>query len=455
MSLPTARPPGASDSTIIKPQGAPRRAPVLSIKGGRGKRPEVEGLQLAPAAVLGVRGVPPLVSAALPLLNVTARLRDSTEAPDLEGLRSRMIGAVKLFEQRSLGSGVPTERGRAAHYALCATVDDVVLNSPWGNYSVWARQSMVSTFHQDVTGGERFFDLLSHLHKDPGTNRDVLLLMYMCLSIGFEGRMRVHPQGHLEIGRIREGLYRTLRGDVERELSPAWRGVDARHRPLSTPLVLWTAAALAALALMGTWFGLGGALDRRSDVTFTALLAAPPRGTPSLQRGAPQPPATPAAAAAAAAATAVEPSLGPLQAAFAPEIGEGLLGLTKTDLGTLIRLRNKGLFATGSAAVSAEFAGLIDRIGRTLKGQVSQLAVVGYTDDVPIRTARFPSNYELSVARADAVGKLLGQQIDPAIIRSEGRGATEPLAPNGTADGREQNRRTEITVVDRRGAPQP
>ena len=442
-----ARPPG-SDTTVIKPGGAPRRAPVLSIRGGaRARRPE-PGPQPAPTGAGAARGVPPRVSASLPLLNVTARLREPGEAPDIEGLRARTVAAVKLFEQRSLGAGVPIERGRAAHYALCATVDDVVLNSAWGSYSVWARQSMVSTFHGDVTGGERFFDLLSHLHKDPGTNRDVLLLMYMCLSIGFEGRMRVHPQGHLEIGRIREGLYRTLRGEGERELSPDWRGVDARHRPLSTPLVLWTAAALAVLILTGAWFGLGGALDRRSDATFAALLAAPPRGTPSLLR-------SPAEKAKDAAAAAADSSLGPLRAALAPEVAQGLLDVEKTDGGTLIRLHNKGLFATGSATVSTEFAGLLDRIGRTLKGQAAQVLVIGYTDDVPIRTARFPSNYELSVARAEAVSKLLGAEVDPAILRAEGRGQAQPVADNGTADGREQNRRTEITVFDRRGAPQP
>ncbi len=443
-----ARPPG-SDTTIIKPQGAPRRAPVLSIRGGaRARRPEAAPPAADAAGAVPGRGVPPLVSAALPLLNVTARLREAAEAPDLDGLRARTIAAVKLFEQRSLGSGVPPERARAAHYALCATLDDVVLNSSWGSYSVWARQSMVSTFHQDVTGGERFFDLLSHLHKDPGTNRDVLLLMYMCLSIGFEGRMRVHPQGHLEIGRIREGLYRTLRGDAERELSPDWRGADARHRPLSTPLVLWTAAALAVLILTGAWFGLGGALDRRSDATFAALLAAPPHGTPSLLR-------TPAEKAKEAAAAAADSSLGPLKAALAPEVAQGLVDLAKTDGGTLIRLHNKGLFDTGSATVSADFAVLIDRIGRTLKGQAAQVVVVGYTDDVPIRTARFPSNYELSVARARSVADLLGGEVDPAIVRAEGRGEAQPVAPNDTADGREQNRRTEIAVLDRRGALQP
>jgi len=148
-------------------------------------------------------------------------------------------------------------------------------------------------------------------------------------------------------------------------------------------------------------------------------------------------------------------SLDPVQRAFAAEIQAGLLSLNKTELGTNLRLRNRGLFTTGSATVSPPFAELIDRIGRILKGQAAQVVVIGYTDNVPISRARFPSNYYLSVGRAEAVARLLGQQLDPAIIRAEGRGAAEPIASNDTPEGREQNRRTDITIVDRMGAPRP
>ncbi len=186
-----------------------------------------------------------IVGAAAQLLNLARRLRGSVTNRDVPALRARAVEEIKNFERVIMAAGVPPEQARAAHYALCATLDDIVLNTPWGAYSAWASNSLVSTFHADVTGGERFFDLLTHLHKDPGTNRDVLALMYLCLSIGFEGRLRVIDQGALELARIRESLYRTLRqvyGDFERELSPHWRGVDARHRPLRSSVALWTIA---------------------------------------------------------------------------------------------------------------------------------------------------------------------------------------------------------------------
>lgn len=445
-----------NESTIIKPGGVELpQTPQLRLNVGRSTR-AAPPPRRSPVLTEGLdrlgftqAGVPPLVAAALPLLNLAGRLRLIDTQPDLETLRGKVIHAVKMFEQKALGAGVPPDRVRAGHYALCATLDDIILGAPWGTYSLWARQSMVTTFHGDVTGGERFFDLLAHSHKDPGTNRDVLLLMYDCLAIGFEGRMRVHPQGHLELARIRDGLYRTLRGDVERELSPEWRGVDMRHKPLSPQLLLWTGTLLATLAMLALYFGLGAALDRRSDATLTALLQTPPSGVPTILR--PHAPAAPATA----PAPPRDDSTKQLQAALANEIKDGLATVAPTDGGARIRLKNEGLFEVGKAEIAPRFAELIDRIGRVLRGTAAAVTVVGYTDTTPIHTAKFPSNYYLSVGRADAVAGLLGQHVDPGRIRAEGRGAAEPVADNATAEGREQNRRTEIVVLDQQGDAQP
>ena len=78
---------------------------------------------------------------------------------------------------------MPIEQLRPAHYALCASLDDVVLNTPWGSSGGWATRSLVSTFHQEVRSGERFFDLLdADVRQNPGMFLPVLELMYLCLS---------------------------------------------------------------------------------------------------------------------------------------------------------------------------------------------------------------------------------------------------------------------------------
>ena len=96
---------------------------------------------------------------------------------------------------------------RPAHYALCASIDDVVLNTPWGSTGSWGARSLVATFHQEVRAGERFFVLLGQMREQPGTFLPVLELMYLCLSLGFQGQYRLSPRGPGELERIREDLY--------------------------------------------------------------------------------------------------------------------------------------------------------------------------------------------------------------------------------------------------------
>jgi type VI secretion system protein ImpK len=379
-----------------------------------------------------------IVGAAAQLLNLARRLRGSVSNRDVAALHARAVGEMKAFERMIMAAGVPPEQARAAHYALCATLDDIVLNTPWGAYSTWASNSLVSTFHVDVTGGERFFDLLTHLHKDPGTNRDVLALMYLCLSIGFEGRLRVIDQGALELSRIREGLYRTLRqvyGDFERELSPHWKGVEARHTPLRSSIALWTILSAAVVVLVAAYILFTALLANRSDLTMQAIAAAPPqdKATLAVIKPAPVPQVAPDA-------------LKTVTAALAPQIAAKQVEVSANGNVLMVRVHNAGMFASGSAVLTDKYKPVIDAIGKAISSQPGLVEVLGYTDDQPIHSARFPSNYELSLARAQAVTSVLSGTIPQNRLRVEGKGATNPIAPNATPAGREANRRTDILV---------
>jgi type VI secretion system protein ImpK len=310
---------------------------------------------------------------------------------------------------------------------------------------------MVSTFHMDVSGGERFFDLLEHLHRNPGTNRDVLLLMYYCLSLGFEGRMRVNPQGLLELGRIREGLYRTLRSahsESERELSPHWQGCNARYQPLSVSMALSTIAATAILSITLLFFGLNSALNARSDATLQEFADLPPKSSATLKMTAALPPAS-FAPASLPTPTPVPPPK--LLAFLEEEIHGGLVTVSPSRQGTLVRIHNRGLFATGSASVQDTFIGLLEKIGAEIAKERVRVIVIGHTDNVPINTFAFPSNWQLSQERARQVARILARHVPATLITAEGRGQTEPVETNDTPEGREANRRTEIVVIQ----PQP
>ena len=436
------------ERTIIKPTpGGLKRPAVRTLTPAPGLAQPLAPAQTAAFdfALLANSSFNVVVGAATQLLNLGRRLRGSVSNRDVGALRTRVVEEIKAFERTIMAAAVQPEQARAAHYAICATLDDIVLTTPWGAYSEWARNSMVSTFHADVTGGERFFDLLTHLHKDPGTNRDVLALMYLCLSIGFEGRMRVIDQGALELGRIRESLYRTLRqvhGDFERELSPSWRGVEARHRPIRSAIALWTIGSLAVALLIGGYVLFSYLLNRDSDRTLQLLAAAPPHPPVSLAVQAPAP--VPHVAASA---------LDGLRSALAAPIAAHQLEVDPAGKNLLVRLYSTGMFGSGSAVIQDKFKPVIATVARAIaaqqapdSGAAQTVLILGHTDNQPIHSARFPSNFELSTARAQAVADLLAGM--PHVeVKVLGKSDTIPIAPNTTAAGREKNRRTELVLT--------
>ena len=167
---------------------------------------------------------------------------------------------------------MPLEQLRPAHYALCASLDDVVLNTPWGSSGTWSERSLVSTFHQEVRSGERFFDVLEQMCDNPGKYLPVIKLMYLCMSLGFIGQYRLSRRGVGDINRIREETYAVIvrqQKAAEQDLAPHTKGVDAPYRPARFRLPLWVAASagLGIVAGLFLWFSIGLNADvRRSSM---------------------------------------------------------------------------------------------------------------------------------------------------------------------------------------------
>src|SRR5262249_42702769 len=114
-----------------------------------------------------------------------------------------------------------------------------------------------------------------------------------------------------------------------------------------------------------------------------------------------------------------------------PEIREGLVTVTDQDERSIITLAGDGIFDPGSIVVKERYVPVLDRIAAAL-GQVSgPVLVTGHTDNQRIHTARFPSNWHLSQARADVVKALLERRlVTPNRVRAEGRADAEPVAAN-------------------------
>ncbi|GGG20716.1 cell envelope biogenesis protein OmpA [Caldovatus sediminis] len=454
--------PGGLPFGPAAPGGGFGAAPPPSAGSGVGPAGLGDGGEAAPPLPGGAEAIPkvgpsPLAAAAAPLLDLLARLSTGGAAavPDPAELHERCLRGLRQFEADAREAGVPAEQIRAAHYALCAALDDVVLSTPWGAQSGWGARTLVASFHKEVRSGERFFDLLAGMQKDPGRYLQALEVAYLCLALGFQGRYRLAPRGASELDRHREGLYQLLaqmRGNWERELSPRWKGVDAPHRPARRGVPAWVGLAAAASVLGLGWAGLSDRLNAASDDLFARVIALPPAEPPEIVRTAPPQPPAPPPPPPPTAAPPRPTALDKLRQFLAPEIQQGLVTVTGDQQRVMVRIRNRGMFASGSATVDQRFVSLLQRIGEALQDEPGRVRVIGHSDNQPIRSARFPSNYHLSAARAEAAKAIIMQAEgqNPTRFLSEGRGEAEPIASNATAEGREENRRIEVLLM--RGA---
>jgi chemotaxis protein MotB len=141
-----------------------------------------------------------------------------------------------------------------------------------------------------------------------------------------------------------------------------------------------------------------------------------------------------------------------LQAKFKRMIDAGHLKVTTRHGRVVLQLRNDVLFDKGEAEVKPEGKQALAEVAAALRGVgAKRFQVAGHTDNEPITTDKkkdFPTNWELSAARAIAVVKLLvSEGVDPGSLSAAGYGPYDPVAPNGTPDGQAKNRRIEITLV--------
>jgi type VI secretion system protein ImpK len=422
-----------SERTVIKPSaGRGARTPAAAPSGaqGGGAAPGRD----APLALdaLMTASLNPLVSAAAPLLNAAARIRGMAQHPNPAGLKDALADGIRKFEAQGRSEGLPNEQVIAGRYILCTLLDEAAADTPWGGSGVWSAHSLLVQFHNEAWGGEKVFQLMSKLAENVANNRNLLELLYVALAFGFEGRYRVIDNGRAQLDSVRTRLVQMLQQGrtVEPALSPRWQGVRSREARLGAGVPLWVVAAALGLLLAAVYVPLRLSINGHSDPLFSALGGLDVKAVPAPV--ALPPPAVPAA---------------PRLATFLKaEVDAGLVQVRDAADRSVIIIKGDGFFEPASADVAARVRPLLARIQEALVSVPGQVLITGHTDNQPIRSARFPSNWHLSQERAAAVKALLAPQVKPERMRSEGRADSEPFEGNATPAQRAQNRRVEITL---------
>ena len=424
---------GGGDRTVMRP-----------MPGGRGRKPEGQpppppqqsSPYSEPVSIRG-SGLNPLVNAATSILTLVGQLRNTTSHPDVANLRNHVVQEIKNFENETRSQGNPQELVLAARYILCTLIDEIVLSTPWGSNSVWSEQSLLSMFHNETWGGEKFFLMLDRMTQEPARHLHMLELLEICLALGFEGKYRVLDRGRDKLYEIQDNLYRAIRlqrGDFERELAPHWEGVRDKRSALVRYVPLWVVGAIACALLLVVYFNFSITLNDTTYPVYERFGKIGRTPLPSVSR----------------VTEAPAPVQHKISQFLQPDIDQGLVDVIENADKTDIVIRGDGLFPSGSASVNSQFYPLIGRIAEALNKVPGQVLVIGHTDNVPIRSFKFKSNWDLSRMRAEDVLKILQRGVKaPARLIADGLADTQPLVPNNSSENRARNRRVVITLVTR------
>ncbi|MGI9499966.1 MAG: type VI secretion system protein TssL, long form [Geminicoccaceae bacterium] len=387
-----------------------------------------------------------LYAAAVSLFGIINQLKHSSVLIDVPELRRRMIAAINSFEQRALAAGYDMTIVQTARYCLCTTVDEAVLSTEWAIDTAWSQQTLLYTFYSDTSGGEMFFTKLDKVqssvtdsadHGDTSAEVDLLEVLYVCLALGFCGKYRILDQGDAKLEQLRQAVYGLVmqrRAAVAHELSPSWRGAEIVDQPRGMLLVGLT-TLMVLVVLLSIFVMLSHYLNERSDQSFAQVQSIGRTVAFELDRETPT-------------VDKAKEWWNGFGTFLEDEIRRGVLELIDTPESVVIRIFNNGLFPSASAAVSDGYQRVFQQIGRAIETKVpGAVTVIGHSDNRPIRTVRFPSNWHLSTARAEAVAQAISPSLsDPDRLSFEGRSDTQPLASNVTPEGQAANRRVEILL---------
>ena len=385
----------------------------------------------------------PILQAAAPLLLTLGNLRIALIGTKPASLMREIAQAITDSEAAMRDAGVAAEEAGTAKYILCATADDIVQNMP-GDQGAWLQNPMLSQFFGERDSGVQFFKVLDRLRQDPARNYGMLELQHACLNLGFEGQYRSGRTGGANaLQSVQRGLYETLRRvrRPERPLSPHWQGQPIAAYLGGFEMPAWAVLGGLGVVLFAAYLGFRTLLGNAAGAALSLAATLQPGGDIAIERRvfAPPPPPPPPSAPQAQ-------QLARVKSALAPEIADGRITVQQTADRIFVRLGSAGLFLSASAQLGASFATLGPRLAAMLDNEAGPVRIVGHTDNSPLKTLRFASNTDLSLARANAVAAVLRKTLrDPNRLAVAGRGPDEPVATNDTVEGRAQNRRVDIS----------
>lgn len=423
-----------ADKTIVipRPGGVPR-APTKPRNEDETLVPELNKTGGGVSFSVSGIGTNRIIDAATTLIALAVELRNTPVVNNVDLLHKQCLNQMRDFENQLRKANVKIDDISDARYCLCTVIDETILNTPWGTNSMWSTKSLLSIFYKQTWGGEQFFALLESRMTNPAKNKDILEFMYVCLELGFEGKFRVDPNGYKQLEEYQDRLYRELsrlQGEMSNEIAPRWRSNVPDIINSTKKIPVWMVGLILAAILLGLYMTFSYKLSEQAEPVYKRFATL----IPEIQ---------------------IESENSQMYVDYANQLRQllateiemnKLMVVEKVDRVSIVIL-NGQMFDSGSAGLNEAYLPLLEKVGQVLATMPGTIEVVGHSDDQKIFTARYHSNWELSLARANSVVRYLsGNDRIATRITAEGRGDAEPMYPNNSDANRAKNRRVEVML---------
>ena len=372
-----------------------------------------------------------LLEAANDCFSLVIFINQSSEVENLAALKHRAIESIKRFESTLRAKSIDLSVINNARYCLCAALDEAALNAKWSSLE-WAEESLLSTFHKETFGGEYFFTLLDDALLHPEANKEFLELQYHCLNLGFKGKYRVDTGGDSKIDDYRNRVYHILNqldGPQSKYLTPSWKSRVAAGMELRNQIPLWVVVSVLTLLTLAVYLFFNMRLNEKVATTTDNLNLVHPISSSQTE-------------------DTKNTQLDLLTQLMHTEIQRGVVSIERQSDRIRITINNESLFNVGEASLRPSFQPILEKLALSLEGTKGKILITGHTDDSPISTNQYPSNWHLSLARATQVANSMAKNTGlMGRLWPEGRGSAEPLVSNADSNQKALNRRIEIDLL--------
>ncbi len=374
----------------------------------------------------------PLLEAARPLLRVLGEMPVQLEPDAVEQFRQLLAQEMREFQNLCDQANIRRDHMLGARYCLCTALDEAAMQTTWGKGGAtgveWITRGLATIFHEDRKGGDKVYLLIARLMSEPHEHLELLEVIYRILSVGFLGRYRYDTDGNRKHDAVRQRVYDAImaqRGAVPPALSPHGQSPVKGKRASFYDFPVWITVAFLSLTLLALFgYFKYQLLTRSADVQRQIADIGhmrPPPAPPTLH----------------------------LKELLKDEIAAGTVSVDEDAHHSAVTFRGDAMFPPGAVSVNASMGPLIAKIAAEIVKVPGKVTVLGYTDNVPIKSRQFASNDALSAERATQVLQMLqGSGVPVGRLEAVGKGESAPVGDNRSAQGRAQNRRVEISVAE-------